>query len=213
MTIKPAFKTFDPEVLSEYLVHPLADALPRLAESELEALAHSIKTNGQKVPVIIVGGVVVDGRNRIEACVKAGVSVRALVYDQLPYRQVCDIIASRNIDRRQLTPRQRARAAAAYRQHVDPTTSWEAAADRFGVSRRTIYSVRAEFESEEPDQPEPQAPRQRWKPPEQLANAIANLKKLYRGADGEQRRQLDELVVKLEKALSKIAEARLTSGS
>ncbi len=55
-------------------VHPYADEFPMASEEELEALAENISTVGLIHPIVITpDGLVLDGRNRIEACKRADV--------------------------------------------------------------------------------------------------------------------------------------------
>lgn len=54
--------------------HPYADEFPMASEEELEELTASISTVGLIHPVILTpDGLVLDGRNRLEACKRAGV--------------------------------------------------------------------------------------------------------------------------------------------
>jgi hypothetical protein len=54
-------------------VHPVADILPMLEGQELTELAEDIKKNGQRLPIIIHEGWLLDGRNRLQACKLVGV--------------------------------------------------------------------------------------------------------------------------------------------
>ncbi len=54
----------------EYPFHPLANEYPLMGEAELERLADSIRENGLLYKVIVWNGQVIDGRNRLLACVK-----------------------------------------------------------------------------------------------------------------------------------------------
>ena len=56
-----------------YPIHPAANALPMLKADELQALADNIKREGLQVPITVVDGQVIDGRNRLKACEMAGV--------------------------------------------------------------------------------------------------------------------------------------------
>ena len=63
-------------------VHPYADEFPMASEDELVGLTESISTSGLENPVVVarsVGGIadgrLVDGRNRREACSRAGVEL------------------------------------------------------------------------------------------------------------------------------------------
>jgi hypothetical protein len=90
-------------------VHPAADKFLMLDEQELEELAADIKANGLQHPLVIaeVEGklLLVDGRNRREACRRVGVVPdHVLLNGQDPVAY----IVSANINRRHLTVGQRA---------------------------------------------------------------------------------------------------------
>lgn len=95
-----------------------ADVFPMLGDDELQELADDIKANGQKEPIVIgeVEGengektlMLIDGRNRREACRVAGVAphVRQLVGED-----PTAFVMSSNIHRRHMTKGQRAMAVA-----------------------------------------------------------------------------------------------------
>lgn len=99
-----------------------ADVFPMLADDDLEDLANDIAANGLREPIVI-GRItakgeteeedktvlmLIDGRNRLAACVKAKVepTVRYLADDPTAY------VLSANINRRHMTKGQRAMAVA-----------------------------------------------------------------------------------------------------
>lgn len=92
--------------------HPYAKLFPMLGDDELHALAEDIRVNGLKVPITIdAKDRIIDGRNREEACVIAGVTP---VYE--PFvgtdAEVLKLVISLNVHRRHLTESQRAMVAA-----------------------------------------------------------------------------------------------------
>jgi len=93
-------------------VHPFAATFPMLSAAELDALTDSIRRNGQLHPIFLTpDGLLIDGRNRLAACGRAGVEPRFEVTDADPY----DVILAANVDRRHMAATQRmaARAKAA----------------------------------------------------------------------------------------------------
>lgn len=89
-------------------IHHLADMFPMLSDDELTDLAADIKTNGLRNPISVTAeGMVLDGRNRWEACKRAGVESAAVVYEGDP-STYANYIVSVNVTRRHLTPGQRA---------------------------------------------------------------------------------------------------------
>jgi ParB-like nuclease domain len=83
---------------------------PPLAHEELVALADDLKRNGQRQPVIIFEGRILDGRNRYEASKLAGLkSLRVEQFD--PAKAGCSpasFVISQNLMRRHLSVGQRA---------------------------------------------------------------------------------------------------------
>lgn len=86
--------------------HPAAELFPMMTEAELRQLADDIKAHGLADPITMLDGMILDGRNRFEACKRAGVEPR--------YEHPQDIesptvyVVSRNLHRRHLTVSQRA---------------------------------------------------------------------------------------------------------
>lgn len=90
-------------------IHPAAEIFPMMCADEMRGLVGDIKENGLREPITLLDGRVLDGRNRLEACERAGVEPR---FDSLaecadPVRWVL----SHNLHRRHLTATQRALAA------------------------------------------------------------------------------------------------------
>jgi ParB/Sulfiredoxin domain len=62
----------------KYKVHPAADVFPMMSDERLAELGEDIKKNGLTIPVLFWNGdgkgpVLIDGRNRLEACERVGV--------------------------------------------------------------------------------------------------------------------------------------------
>src|SRR5690606_28899225 len=92
-------------------MHPLAELFPVMADDELEALAADIKANGQRDPIVLFDGKIVDGRHRYRACRRAGIEPKFTTFDGAD-ADVLAFVASRNLHRRHLTESQRAMIAA-----------------------------------------------------------------------------------------------------
>lgn len=70
------------EVVTITGTHPVADLFPMLADDELNDLAADIADRGLLHPVVLdTESRVLDGRNRLAACDRAGVKATATVYD------------------------------------------------------------------------------------------------------------------------------------
>jgi ParB-like chromosome segregation protein Spo0J len=91
--------------------HPYADLFPMMSATELEALATDIVANGLLQPVILYQGTVLDGRNRLSACGRAGVEPQFTEFDGDDAAALA-LVISLNVQRRDLTGAQRAVVAA-----------------------------------------------------------------------------------------------------
>jgi len=106
-----------PPVLGGRLYHPFSEAFRLLEGAELDAIIASLK-NHHSVVVVIYQGMILDGRNRYRACLKAGVEPQWLRFDG-------DDVAARefvrvqNMLRRHDNEYERAKAARALM-----TTTW-----------------------------------------------------------------------------------------
>jgi ParB family chromosome partitioning protein len=92
--------------------HEFADFLPMLSGPELDALAEDIKANGQREPILIFDGAILDGRNRLAACRLAGVEP---VFEPAPVEtraEALRLVVSLNLRRRHLDETQRGMFAA-----------------------------------------------------------------------------------------------------
>lgn len=173
------------EEIVDLPAHPIADIFPMLPESSgerergkaeaqtisLGELADSISDHGQQEPIVLFVGeddktYLLDGRNRRAACIKAKVDT-VLVEDFIGTEEDAEqYVLNLNVDRRDLTPGQRAEAAAKYWDleagrakarmlagRADPTASLpggetrQVLARRFRVSERYIDKLHKEHES------------------------------------------------------------------
>jgi len=96
-------------------VHPLADVFPMLDQASVDALGADIKANGLRDPLALDWlGRLVDGRNRLAACRLAGVYPTYVTLPELKDDvAVASFIASKNLQRRDLTQGQKAHLAVA----------------------------------------------------------------------------------------------------
>ncbi len=107
------FEDADPRALEAmgYKIHAAAALLPLMADPELAELTADIKKNGQRLPITRNwDGVILDGRNRIIACRRAGVEPKYVTFEEGSEAEVGYII-SVNIPRRHLTVKQRCKLA------------------------------------------------------------------------------------------------------
>lgn len=99
----------------KYRVHPAADILPMISDEEIAKLGEDIKKNGLKQPIIFqhadgddAKALLLDGRNRLEAMERAGISLSGCIDKIYRTDDPVALIISLNIKRRHLTKEQQA---------------------------------------------------------------------------------------------------------
>jgi hypothetical protein len=97
--------------MSKLKVHPYADLFPMMTGAELDALAADIAEVGLRQPIVRYGGAVLDGRNRLLACEKAGVEPAFTEYEGDDAGALA-LVVSLNVQRRDLTSAQKTIVAA-----------------------------------------------------------------------------------------------------
>lgn len=124
--------------------HPLADILPMPSERDFRALVDDIRKNGFRDTCAIMRyqGLILDGRSRYLACQELGVTPSFIEFtgsDPIAF------VVSANLNRRHLTPAQRALAAAQLadlplgtNQHTAEGVPIGTAAEVFKVSKRSV---------------------------------------------------------------------------
>ncbi|MBK0392099.1 hypothetical protein [Ramlibacter algicola] len=130
--------------------HPLSEAFPDMSPEQFEHFKSDIEKNGQRWPVILLDGMVLDGWHRARACAALG---RKLEVEQYMGIDPGSYVLSNNLHRRkQLSPSQRAYAVVACKAWhrkgqckseatSDLTTSAEMAKEA-ATSVRTITDVK-----------------------------------------------------------------------
>lgn len=92
--------------------HPLIECIPDMTDEEFAALRESIENNGQKEPITLFEGKILDGRNRYEACQQLQIKPKTRVYSG--HDPKGDVIIP-SLARRHLSPAQRAATLVAIR--------------------------------------------------------------------------------------------------
>jgi ParB/Sulfiredoxin domain len=91
-----------------HLVHPAAAVFPLLSGNQLSELAEDIRTHGLRQPIVLdAQGRVIDGRNRLAVCERAGVDPSFTKFPGTE-EEICAFIISMNVHRRMLTKKQQA---------------------------------------------------------------------------------------------------------
>lgn len=89
--------------------HPIANVFPIMTESELIELGADILDGGLRVPIVLYCGRILDGRNRYIACLKIGYEP---TFTEYTGNAPIQFSLSLNLQRRHLTPSQKAAAGA-----------------------------------------------------------------------------------------------------
>jgi N6-adenosine-specific RNA methylase IME4 len=97
-------------IIRGHRVHPAANVFPMLIDSELQELALDIKAHGQRDAIEQLDGMILDGRNRLEACGIAGVDPWIVEWEPNGKSPLAYVV-SKNIHRRHLDKDARAIAA------------------------------------------------------------------------------------------------------
>lgn len=92
-----------------YDTHPAAELFPMMDEREIKEMAEDIRLNGLREPITRCEGKVLDGRNRLKACDRAGVEPSFV--ELPPGESPVAFVWSKNYARRHLTISQRSMAA------------------------------------------------------------------------------------------------------
>lgn len=94
-----------------YALHPLAALFPPMQDDEFLALCESIRLHGQREPVLVWDGLILDGVHRTRACMRLGITPRTEAFEgdgAAAQAMVLDL----NLHRRHLSTSQRAMIAA-----------------------------------------------------------------------------------------------------
>lgn len=144
-----------------YEIHPVANIFPPMSESEFTALREDIAEHGQREPIWLFEGKVIDGRHRMRACLELGHSLRTKEYTG---DDATAFVVSLNLHRRHLDESQRAKVAAKIANlshggdrksdqganlHLEPVTRARAA-ELLNVGTRTVAAA-AKVERESPE--------------------------------------------------------------
>lgn len=93
--------------------HPLSAAFPSMSAEDFQALKDDIEEHGQREPVIVFEGMVLDGWHRYRACAELG--LEPLKFTFKDGDDPAAFVESANLHRRHLTATQRAAAVVAVR--------------------------------------------------------------------------------------------------
>jgi hypothetical protein len=98
--------------------HPFAQKFPKLSSADYEALKASIRKNGLFEPIVVnASGQILDGRHRHRACQELGITPKTISFETIknaaPNQSLSEerYVYDSNIERRHLTPSQKAALA------------------------------------------------------------------------------------------------------
>ncbi len=118
----------------ERIAHPVALLFPMMTDEELDGLAEDIRANGQAQPILLdADDRIVDGRNRAEACRRAGIEPR---FEALNGQDPVSLILSLNISRRHLRKAQQ--GILIMRSMADSASSTATISQQYGIARRYL---------------------------------------------------------------------------
>lgn len=121
-----------------YAPHALANVVPgEMGTEEFDALCVSIKEDGQRVPIVIYEGHILDGRHRYQACRKLGIEPK-LEQFKGSAADAAAFAIDMNLHRRQLNSMQKALVAARMCTREKDALSQKDAAAKVGVGVATV---------------------------------------------------------------------------
>lgn len=130
----------------EYDFHDTANAFPYISGDAYDTLKEDIRINGILEPIYLFEGKIIDGRNRYRIAKELGLN--DIPTQEYEGDNPVGFVQSMNLHRRQLTPSQKAAAAAFLAefkqgQHIDEEEyeTQEAIAKKLGISRRMVVEA------------------------------------------------------------------------
>jgi hypothetical protein len=98
-------------IIGGFETHPACEWFPLMSDRELDELAADIRAHELRSPIVLSGGRILDGRNRLLACERAGVAPKFQEFTLAADSAVAWMV-SMNLHRRHLDTSQRAMVAA-----------------------------------------------------------------------------------------------------
>ena len=91
------------EEVMEVMFHPVAAMFPMMRPGEFKALVEDIRTHGLHEPIAVYERMILDGRNRYRACIKAGIEPRYREIELRDHDAAMTYVISMNLQRRHLS--------------------------------------------------------------------------------------------------------------
>lgn len=136
----------------ELMQHPLSAAFPAMSAEDFQALKDDIENNGQREPVMVFEGMVLDGWHRYTACEQLGLPVEKFTFPE--GGDPVAFVLSHNLHRRHLSASQRAAAVVACtawtpagrpKNNIEPSSTFSKNQDlakQAGTTVRTISDAK-----------------------------------------------------------------------
>ena len=118
--------------------HPLSAAFPAMSDDDFSALKDDIENHGQREPVIVHDGMVLDGWHRYRACVELNIKPTQFTFAEGD--DPVSFVKSQNLHRRHLTGSQRAAAVVACSAWRPADTGRPRAEPRSALGKTTAQS-------------------------------------------------------------------------
>jgi hypothetical protein len=127
--------------------HPIANVFPLLEGEAFGSLVAAIRKHGLLDPITLYEGKILDGRNRYNACMEAGVAVRSHEW-QGESGTPAEYVWDKNAERRQLSTSQQAMAAVELLPHLEAEAKERREATQ-GRPRKLVPTPEPVFEQRE----------------------------------------------------------------
>jgi ParB-like chromosome segregation protein Spo0J len=128
-------------------IHPIARIFPEMRAAEFEGHVADIKANGQRDPIMLYEGMILDGVHRYRGCLRLGLSPKVKEFTGNA-REALAYAVSKNLMRRHLSEAQRAIVAAKIasfthggdrsKSSIDDLVTQQQAADLLNVSKTSV---------------------------------------------------------------------------
>jgi hypothetical protein len=120
--------------MPKYSFHKASAVFPMMSDDEFAGLKDDIRQHGQKQPIYLFNGEVIDGRNRLKACQELGIEPQFQRID-LGKMMPVDLVLSLNLHRRHLDKQARKAIAEIYRERG---LSYREIGEKLGVNATTV---------------------------------------------------------------------------
>ena len=88
-------------MITSYHAHELALVFPPMTEPEFAAFKEDVREQGQREPITLYEGKILDGLHRYRACQELGLEPRVVRFEGNP-RAAAQLVLGRNFHRRQI---------------------------------------------------------------------------------------------------------------